>query len=610
MTNFEFENNPIFVLNKIFGYKKFKGKQEEIIESIIKGQDTLVLMPTGGGKSLCYQIPALCLNGVAIVVSPLISLMQDQVNKLKSVGIKAEFLNSTLNYKEEKRIVSSILENDVDLIYVSPEKLNSTNFLQILDKSKISLFAIDEAHCISQWGHEFRPEYTNFKILKQRYPQTPIIALTATADKITRQDIIKNLGIKNCATFISSFDRPNINYSINIKLDEKKQLLNFLTEKHQKDSGIIYCISRKRVEIFSNFLNENGFNAYPYHAGLDKLTRKKNQNIFIQQNNAIMVATIAFGMGIDKPNVRFVAHMDLPKSIESYYQQTGRAGRDGKDSDAWLLYGLGDFVQLKNFINTSQANEKQKKIEIQKLNNLLGFVESPNCRRKILLNYFDEPYYFKCQNCDNCSDPPTTYDATIDAQKVLSCIYRINKNNMNFGIRHIIDILLGKDTAKINHFYHYELPTYGIGKNKDEFEWQSIIRQLIIAQYIEVNPTHLTLKLTPKANRVLKGRIKIQLKKEVLKSSEKYKKNNKTKTNKSCNFSDDKDYLLFNKLKLLRTQIAKEIKMPTYVVFHDKTLFEIVIKKPKTIEELSLVSGIGSHKLKKFGNDILNTINS
>lgn len=609
MSDLKYKNKPKDVLNEVFGYKEFRGCQQEIIENILDGNDALVLMPTGGGKSLCFQIPALCLDGVAIVVSPLISLMQDQVNTLKSLGVKAEFLNSTLSPNEEQNIVNLMLENRIDLVYVSPERLNKKSFLEALDNTKISLFAIDEAHCVSQWGHNFRPEYTQFYMLEERFPGVARVALTATADELTRKDIIKNLHMENCKIFLTSFDRPNIHYSINIKNNEKEQLLDFINTKHPNDSGIVYCISRKRVEMFTRFLKEEGFKAYPYHAGLNKETRERNQDIFINEENIIMVATIAFGMGIDKPDVRFVAHLDLPKSIESYYQQTGRAGRDGIESDAWLIYGLSDIVQLKSFINESRSEETQKRIEIQKLNALLAFVETADCRRKVLLEYFNENYYYKCQNCDTCISPPQTYDATIDAQKVLSCIIRINHNGVAFGMGHIINILQGVETVKIQRFYHYELSTFGIGKNTEAFQWQSIIRQLVILGYIVVDPVHLSLRLSPKANRVLKGRMKIHLRKEFLKSTEKYKKN-KVKKLKSADFSSDDDFLLFDKLKTLRLNFAKEENMPPYVIFHDKTLIEMVLLKPKTIFEMEKISGVGKHKLKKFGQDFLNIINS
>lgn len=437
--------SPLEVLERVFGYRAFRPGQEEIIANILKGEDTFVLMPTGGGKSLCYQIPALCLQGTAVIISPLIALMQDQVAALKESGVRAEFLNSSLSYDKEEEITQKLLNGRLDLIYVSPERLNTESFKNILKKIKISLFAIDEAHCVSQWGHDFRPEYTKFYVLKELFPEVPRVALTATADLETRNDIIKNLHLENCRIFISSFDRPNIRYIVNIKNKEKKQLLDFIKNEHPDDSGIVYCISRKRVEEITEFLNGEGFKVLPYHAGLSQKEREKNQDRFLKEESIIMVATIAFGMGIDKPDVRFVAHLDLPKSMESYYQETGRAGRDGLPSDAWMIYGLKDIVQLNNFINRSNAPEEQKKIEKRKLNLLLGYSETVSCRRKAILEYFKENYPREnCQNCDNCLNPPVTYDATIDAQKVLSCIYRIQNERFGFGAGHIIEILTGK----------------------------------------------------------------------------------------------------------------------------------------------------------------------
>ena len=495
--NLHSENTPLGVLNKVFGYKSFRGEQENIIKYILKGNDALVLMPTGGGKSLCYQIPALCLDGVVVVVSPLIALMQDQVFALKELGVRAEFLNSTLNFAQEEEITNELLQNRLDLVYVSPERLNMESFQQILSKTKISLFAIDEAHCVSQWGHDFRPEYTKFYMLKELFPEIPRIALTATADEATRDDIIKNLHMDGCKVFISSFDRPNIRYTVQIKDKERKQLLDFIKTEHPDDSGIVYCNSRKRVEEIAEFLQKEGFNVLPYHAGLDKTVREANQDRFIKEDSVIMVATIAFGMGIDKPDVRFVAHLDLPKSIESYYQETGRAGRDGLPSDAWMVYGLKDIVQLNMFITASAASEEQKMLERRKLNALLGYVEAVSCRRKMLLEYFNEYYpTMGCGNCDNCLNPPLTYDATVDAQKVLSCIYRIKSDGFGFGAAHVVDILMGKESEKVLKFSHNKLSTFGIGKDLDARQWQSIIRQLVIMGFIDVNPEHMTLSLS------------------------------------------------------------------------------------------------------------------
>jgi len=598
--------NPKEVLYKVFGYKSFRGKQQEIIEHILKGNDALVLMPTGGGKSLCFQIPALCFDGITIVISPLIALMQDQVNALKQLGVRASVLNSTLNPEQSKLVEEQICRNELDLVYVSPERLNTDSFLTILKKSKISLFAIDEAHCVSQWGHDFRPEYTKFSRLKEFFPNIPRIALTATADEITRVDIIKNLNLENGKVFVSSFDRPNIEYTVKIKDNEKKQLLNFIKQQHQGDSGIVYCISRKRVEEVAEYLKKEGFNALPYHAGLNTKVREKNQEKFIKNESVIMVATIAFGMGIDKPDVRFVAHLDLPKSVESYYQETGRAGRDGLPSDAWMVYGLKDIVQLMQFIEKSTASAEQKRIEHQKLNSLIGYVEAINCRRKILLDYFGEELKDDCQNCDNCLQPPVTYDATVDVQKVLSCIYRTQTERYGFGGGHIVNILLGKSDEKVKKFNHDKLSTFGIGKDVSEAQWKSIIRQVIILGFVDMDMQYSTLKTTPASNDVLRGKQKIELRKFILEGKIKLEK--PARGRKSL-LTADEDLELFNELKKLRLSIAREENMPPYIIFSDKTLIEMVNFKPETLDDMAEISGVGEHKLKKYGADFLKAIN-
>lgn len=627
------KESPLEVLNRVFGYKSFRLEQENIINHILEGKDTLVLMPTGGGKSLCYQIPAICSDGACIVVSPLIALMQDQVLALKELGIKAEFLNSTLNFNDEQEIIEKLLNNELDLIYVSPERLNMESFQQILTRTNISLFAIDEAHCVSQWGHDFRPEYTKFYMLKELFPDVPRIALTATADDETRNDIIKNLHMDKCKTFVSSFDRPNIRYIVQIKDKERKQLLDFIKTEHPDDSGIVYCISRKRVEDTAEFLKKEGFKVLQYHAGLDKKTREENQNKFIKEESMIMVATIAFGMGIDKPDVRFVAHLDLPKSMESYYQETGRAGRDGLPSDAWMVYGLKDIVQINQFINQSTAAEEQKKLEKRKLNSLIGYVESVKCRRKTILEYFKENYkQDNCHNCDNCINPPVVYDATIDAQKVLSCIYRLGNNSFSFGSTHVIDVLMGKENDKILKFRHNKLSIFGIGKDKSMHQWQSVVRQLVILGYIKIDPIHMSLTLAPKAAKILRSQEKIELREHILipkikKSKEKpqihsrYGETDIThtpdKNSAKIGYTapetwsmDENDNILFQKLKALRLELAKAENMPPYIIFHDKTLLEMVKIKQKTIQEFSKISGIGNYKLEKYGNTFLKTLNN
>ncbi|MDR1976933.1 MAG: DNA helicase RecQ [Campylobacteraceae bacterium] len=598
-------SNPTDVLNTVFGYKTFRSNQEEIIRHIIAGNDALVLMPTGGGKSLVFQIPALCLEGTAIVVSPLISLMQDQVNALKAFGVRAAILNSTLSADAAYRTTISMINGEFDLVYVSPERLNTESFLESLSRTKISLFAIDEAHCVSQWGHDFRPEYTKFSMLKERFPNIRRVALTATADKTTREDIIKTLHLEDCKVFISGFDRANIHYSVGVKDREKKQLLNFITKEHSGDSGIVYCISRKKVEDITEFLKAEGFNAFPYHAGLDKKTREQNQDRFIKEDSVIMVATIAFGMGIDKSDVRFVAHMDLPKSMESYYQETGRAGRDGLPSDAWLVYGLQDIVWQRSFIGNSTADDEHKKLECKKLNSIIGYVESVDCRRRVLLDYFDEKYPRNCGNCDNCLNPPITYDATSHIQKLLSCIYRVNvsSGSFGFGAGHFINILIGKEDEKVKRYSHDKLSTFGIGKDVSVSQWQAITRQLVIKGLIDVDPQHQTIKLTPKAISVLKDKnAKVELRKDIPKTK-------KPGAKEKREFASDKDSELFKKLKALRLELAKQENMPPYIIFHDKTLMEMASREPKTMSDMGKISGVGEHKLKTYGEAFLRVIN-
>ncbi len=602
MTMEKLISSPSKVLNKVFGYKSFRAAQGQIIEHIISGGDAFVLMPTGGGKSLCYQIPAICLSGVGIVISPLIALMQDQVNALKAAGVKAEFLNSTLNSSEAAQIIHCAINNEIDLLYISPERFNMPDFQQILQKMNICLFAIDEAHCVSQWGHDFRPEYTNFGALKKLFPQTPRMALTATADAQTREDIIKNLNLENAKTFISSFDRANIHYCVQPRNNEKEQLIEFIKQRHEGNSGIVYCISRKRVEQIAQFLNDKGFNALAYHAGLDKTERERNQDKFIKEDGVIMVATIAFGMGIDKPDVRFVAHLDLPKSIENYYQETGRAGRDGLESDAWMVYGMKDIIQLRSFIESSGADDFHKNIERQKLNYLVAFVETTDCRRKVLLDYFGETYKSGCGNCDNCQTPAEDYDATVDVQKVLSCIYRAAANsNFGFGAGHIINVLRGKQDEKVMKFNHDKLSTFAIGSDESVSHWNAIIRQLVMKGLIDVDFQYQTLSLTVAAHRFLKEKQIIRLRKDVLDSKKESAKRGRVRHDFAC----DADKELFKKLKELRLQLARAQNMPPYVIFHDKTLVEMAATRPQTLEEFSQISGVGQNKLEKYGEAFL-----
>lgn len=598
--------NPIEILNKVFGYKTFRGNQQEVIEYVLKGNDALVLMPTGGGKSLCYQIPALCFEGITIVVSPLIALMQDQVNALTQLGVRAAFLNSSMGVKDKNIVENKIAKNELDLVYVSPEKLNTEDFLSLLKQVNVSLFAIDEAHCVSQWGHDFRPEYTKFSLLKEQFPEVPRIALTATAEEMTKADIIKNLSLENGKVFLSSFDRPNIQYIVQTKDTEKKQLLNFIKTEHKKDSGIVYCISRKRVENIAEFLKKEGFDALPYHAGMSPKKRKINQDRFIKEESVIVVATIAFGMGIDKPDVRFVAHLDLPKSVESYYQETGRAGRDGLPADAWMVYGLKDIVQLRQFIEKSDASQLQKRVEHHKLNSLIGYVEAIHCRRRILLEYFGEQSQHDCKYCDNCLEPPHIYDATIDVQKVLSCIYRAQTERYGFGAGHIVNILLGKNDEKVKNFNHDKLSTFGIGKDVSETQWKSIIRQVVILGFVDMDMQYSSLKTNPRAMDVLKkDGEKVELRKYILESKAKTKKKLKAATG---SLTDESDINLLDELKALRLSYAKKANMPPYIIFNDKTLLGMVQVKPQNLDEMSEISGVGQHKLDKYGIAFLDVV--
>lgn len=597
--------NPLDVLHSVFGYSSFRGQQGEIIEHVIQGKDALILMPTGGGKSLCYQIPALCLSGTAVVVSPLIALMQDQVDTLKQLGVKASVLNSTLSSQESSDVERRMRQGELDIVYVSPERLNTENFLCLLERCKLSLFAIDEAHCVSQWGHDFRPEYIEFSRLKERFPHVPRLALTATADELTRQDIIKYLNLENGRVFISSFDRPNIRYRVMPKDNEKKQLLKFIKEEHNDDSGIIYCISRNKVMDVSDWLSKQGFNVLPYHAGLDAKTRRKNQDLFIKEDGVIMVATIAFGMGIDKPDVRFVAHLDLPKSIEAYYQETGRAGRDGLASDAWMVYGVEDIVKLWQFIKTSDSDEAHKMLEYQKLDALIGFAETVKCRRNVLLEYFGEkPDDKPCQNCDTCLEPVATFDGTVAVQKALSCIYRTGQR---FGITHLINVLLGKEEEKIKRFKHDQLSTYGIGKEYNNFQWKSIFRQIIASGLVYVDMEAFgALKLTAKSNKVLRGEEKIDLRSDIM--SKGMSKTKKDKTTRKTSFTNPDDEELFQKLRAHRMTLAKEQGVPPYIIFNDNTLIDMIIEKPRTLWEFGRISGVGETKLEKYGDSFLGII--
>jgi ATP-dependent DNA helicase RecQ len=592
------------ILRRLFGYNEFRGNQAEIIEHIIQGNDALVLMPTGGGKSLCYQIPALIRPGVGIVVSPLIALMQDQVDALLQLGIKAAVLNSSLDSQSALRVEQELLQGKLDLLYVAPERLLTPRFLDLLDRSKIALFAIDEAHCVSQWGHDFRPEYVQLSLLPQRYPDIPRIAVTATADAPTRKEIITHLELTNAKQFVSSFDRPNIHYRIVQKEKSKEQLLAFL-EEYRGEAGIIYCLSRKKVEETAEWLSEKGWNALPYHAGLSNAIRQKNQQRFIREEGCIVVATVAFGMGIDKPNVRFVAHLDLPKSIEGYYQETGRAGRDGLPSTAWLSYGLGDIITLRYLLDNSEADEQHKRVERRKLDALLGFCETTVCRRQVLLNYFGEEYTSSCQRCDNCLEPVATWDGKIAAQKALSCVYRTDQR---FGVKHLIDVLLGKETPQVLRFSHHKISTFGVGKEYDQTQWQSIYRQLIAAHFLTSEMSmYGSLRLTSKSLPLLRGEESIAFRYEVKKPKVKTKSVAAGKKEK-ISLPTPTGNALWSALKEKRLALAREQGVPPYVIFHDSTLIEMCDKKPRTLDDFAMLSGVGQSKLLRYGEKFIEVI--
>lgn len=584
------------ILQTVFGYNEFRGEQAAIIEHLVEGKDALVLMPTGGGKSLCFQIPAMVRSGTGIVISPLIALMQDQVDALLQLGVKAAFLNSSLDSKSARKVEQALQNGELDLLYVAPERLLTPRFLQLLAQIPLALFAIDEAHCVSQWGHDFRPEYVQLSILHEQFPEVPRIALTATADEPTRREILERLGLKEARQFTSSFDRSNIRYSVFPKQNSREQLHFFLTNEHKGDAGIVYCLSRKRVEETSDWLCAKGWDARPYHAGLSNKIRQQNQERFIKEEGCIMVATVAFGMGIDKPNVRFVAHLDLPKSMEGYYQETGRAGRDGLPANAWLSYGLGDVIMLRQMLDSSLADEQHKRLERRKLDALLGYCETTLCRRQVMLHYFDESYNAPCNNCDNCLQPVDTWDGKIAAQMALSCAYRTGQK---FGVKHLIDILLGKLTPQVQRFDHDKVSTFGIGLAYTQLQWQSIYRQLVAANLLTVDMSgYGSLRLTEKCFPILRGQETIALRKDAEKPVKK-PKTAKTAQKDSIRPAVHDD--LWQTLKNKRLELAREQGVPPYVIFHDSSLIEIHQRKPKTLDEFAGISGVGQSKLQRYG---------
>jgi ATP-dependent DNA helicase RecQ len=588
------------ILSNVFGYNEFRGSQETIIQHLIEGNDALVLMPTGGGKSLCYQVPAMVRSGVGIVVSPLIALMQDQVDTLLQLNVKAAFLNSSLDAASARQVEQALVRGNLDLLYVAPERLLTAHFLQLLERTPLALFAIDEAHCVSQWGHDFRPEYVELSILHEKFPTIPRIALTATADEPTRREIVEHLGLSQAKQFISSFNRPNIHYRIVQKQNPREQLRSFLETEHQNDSGIVYCLSRKKVEETAEWLCEKGWNALPYHAGLSNALRHKNQQRFLHEENMIMVATVAFGMGIDKSNVRFVAHLDLPKSMEGYYQETGRAGRDGLPANAWLSYGLSDVVTLRYMLDNSEADEQHKRLERRKLEALLGFCETTFCRRQIMLQYFSESYAEACHNCDNCLEPLPTWDGKIAAQMAMSCVYRTGQR---FGVKHLIDVLLGKETPQIKRFQHDKVSTFNIGKAYSQAQWNSIFRQLVAANLLTVDMSgYGSIKLTEKSFPLLRGEHSIAFRQD----AEKPQKKTKTKSTREKMATPQDN--LWQALKNKRLALAREQGVPPYVIFHDSTLIEIHAKKPKNLADFASISGVGQSKLHRYGEVFIDVI--
>lgn len=587
------------VLQTVFGYPAFRGEQADIVQHVASGGDALVLMPTGGGKSLCYQIPALVRHGVGVVVSPLIALMQDQVDALAELGVRAAFLNSTQNFDEVLRIERRARNGDLDLLYVAPERLMTPRCQELLQNMDLALFAIDEAHCVSQWGHDFRPEYIQLSVLHQQFPHVPRIALTATADQQTRAEIILRLQLEEARHFVSSFDRPNIRYQIVEKANGRKQLLDFIRGEHAGDAGIVYCLSRKKVEETAEFLQANGIPALPYHAGMNHTQRAEHQSRFLREDGLVMTATIAFGMGIDKPDVRFVAHLDLPKNIEGYYQETGRAGRDGQPANAWMAYGLQDVVLQRRMIEESEADENFKRVLSLKLDAMLGLCETLNCRRMRLLQYFGQESG-PCGNCDTCLMPPHAFDATVPVQKLLSAIYRVEQR---FGAGHVIDVLRGNETEKVKQWQHQKLSTFGVGNMHGEDEWRAILRQTIAMGLVSVDyEAYNSLKLTEAARAVLRGERKIEMRRYQKPVKQ---KREPAKTSYQETGLTTGEQAIFDKLRWWRVESARRHNVPAYVIFVDATLREIAKAQPRTLAELRQVSGVGEKKLETYGAEIL-----
>jgi ATP-dependent DNA helicase RecQ len=583
------------ILQTTFGFTHFREPQQAIIEAVVAGNDAFVLMPTGGGKSLCYQIPALVRPGCGVVISPLIALMQDQVSALQQLGIRASFLNSTLDAQSAAAVEDALLNGELDLLYLAPERLNQARTSALLESATLSLFAIDEAHCVSQWGHDFRADYLQLEQLQHRFPNVPRVALTATADARTQQEIIDRLGLEYAAQFVVGFDRPNIQYRIGLKNNPRQQLLRFLKDEHPQDAGIVYCLSRKKTEETAQWLTEQGFDALPYHAGLSAEIRAAHQARFLRDENVIVVATIAFGMGIDKPDVRFVVHLDLPKTVESYYQETGRAGRDGAPATAWMIYGLQDVIKLRQMLQSSQGSEQHKRLEQHRLNAMLGLCEITSCRRQSLLQYFGEDYPQPCGNCDSCLDPAKTWDATEACRMALSAVARTGER---FGVNHLIDVLRGKETDKMWQFEHHLLPTFGVGTALDNNQWRSVFRQLVGRSYLSVDMEgYGALKLQEQCRPLLRGEVSIALRVD--------QKQKVVKRQTKAPLPEEVDVGLWEALRECRREQAEEQGVPPYVIFHDSTLIEMCTLLPQTHDEFANLTGVGERKLLKYGDAFL-----
>ena len=591
--------SPTQILQQVFGFSAFRQPQDKIIRTLTAGKDALVLMPTGGGKSLCYQIPALARDGCGIVISPLIALMQDQVDAMRLLGVEAAFLNSTQSADEVRAIEQQLIEGVLDLLYIAPERLTQARTLHLLKEAELALFAIDEAHCVSQWGHDFRADYLQLSLLPEIFPAVPRIALTATADARTQEEIVSRLQLEDAEKFIAGFDRPNIRYRIGVKHNARQQLLKFLKSEHQGDSGIIYCLSRNKTEDIAAWLSEQGFNAYPYHAGLSAELRSAHQSLFLRNEAVIIVATIAFGMGIDKPDVRFVAHLDLPRTLESYYQETGRAGRDGEPATAWMIYGLQDVIKLRQMMANSEGSEHHKRAEQHRLNAMLGLCEITTCRRQALLSYFGEHQNQACGNCDTCLDPPETWDGSEAARKALSAAFRTEQR---FGVNHLIEVLRGTNNDRIFQYGHQKLPVYGIGQDLNNNQWRSVFRQLVARGYMSVDLERFgALRLEEECRPLLRGEEKIALRKDVQPTA--------AKAQTKVQLAPEVDIALWEALRECRRSYAEELGVPPYVVFHDTTLQEMCLRLPQTMEEFVELSGVGERKLERYGPAFLGVIN-